>query len=117
MLKKILAVTAVAAAIPAAASAQQVREVTPYAGVSVGYHQLEEIDADDFGGTDDVSIDGFTYGGYAGVHVPLGETLVTGIEGNFNLGTGTLDSEYGATAHLGTMIGENSMLFARAGYQ
>ncbi len=117
MLKKFLAVTAVAAIIPAAASAQQVREAIPYVGAAVGYHQLEEIDAADFGGTDDVSIDGFTYGGYAGVHVPMGETLIVGVEGNFNLGTGTIDSEYGATAHIGTMLGENSMLFARAGYQ
>ena len=37
--------------------------------------------------------------------------------GSFNFGTGDIDNEYGLTAHVGTMIGQNSMLFVRGGYQ
>tara|TARA_R100000501_G_scaffold13151_3_gene24019 strand:+ start:57910 stop:58506 length:597 start_codon:yes stop_codon:yes gene_type:complete len=108
---------ATAAVLPAAAMAQDIGQAIPYVGISGGYHQLEEIDASFLGGNNDISIDGFIFGGYAGVHLPVGESLIVGGEGNFNFGTGDIDNEYGLTAHVGTMIGRNSMMFVRGGYQ
>ncbi|MGB7404924.1 MAG: outer membrane beta-barrel protein [Pacificimonas sp.] len=99
------------------AAAQTMGEAQPYIGVAGGWHQLEDFDGDDFGIDNDISISGATYGAYAGVHVPLGETLVIGGEANFNFGTDDIDNEYGLTAHIGTRVGEGGLLFVRGGYQ
>lgn len=85
---------------------------TVYAGVNAGYHDL---------GAGDIALvandDSFIYGGYIGVDVPAGETLIVGVEGNFNLGTGAIDTEYGITAKLGAQLGEGGQIFLRGGYQ
>lgn len=99
-----------ALALPAAAQAQSndAPQVETYVGVSAGIHDLGLDVADDDGGI---------YGVVAGVDVPVGDTLFVGAEGNFHLGDGAIDSEYGIAARAGVRLGEASKIYVRGGYQ
>ena len=105
---KALPIAAAAAAmmLPVAAQAQEVGSGL-YAGAQVGYHDFE-------GGFNSTFV-----GGYVGYNMPVGETLVAGVEGNYNFGIdgdADEDTEYGASAHLGFRTG-TGMVFGRIGYQ
>lgn len=89
------------------AQAQTAATAQPYVGLSGGYHDLGT------GGRDGGAIGGVV----AGVDFPMGETLTLGVEGNYHLGTGAIDSEYGVAARLGFPIGEGNQLFVKGGYQ
>ena len=96
-------------ALSAPAMAQEASGPEVYVGAQGGYHDL---------GDNPLGKDGSPiYGLFAGVDVPVGPVLVVGAEGNFNLGSGIIDSEYGATGKIGVRIGESGQLFARGGYQ
>lgn len=104
---KHLLIAAVAAAtlVPAAAQAQTDTGTGLYAGAQVGYHNFEG----DFDST--------LLGGYLGFNAPVGESLVAGLEGNYNFSVGgDTDAEYGVSAHLGVRTG-NGVVFGRAGWQ
>ena len=107
-LSTVVAVAAMAAASPAMAQDAD-SEAGLYAGLNAGYHDLGD---NSFG--DD---DGFIYGGFVGVDVPVGETLIIGAEANYTLGTGVIDSEYGIVAKAGIRAGDNGQVFVRGGYQ
>ena len=107
-LSTVVAVAAMAAASPAMAQ-DAGTEADVYAGVNAGYHDLIDNPIGKDGG--------FIYGIYAGVDVPVGETLIVGVDGNFNLGEGAIDTEYGAAAKLGVRVGNGGQLFVRGGYQ
>jgi len=96
--------------LPAAAFAQSNDDpqIEPYVGLSAGVHDLGIGLPDDNGGI---------YGVVAGVDVPVGETFFVGAEGNFHLGDGAIDSEYGIAARAGVRVGDNAKLFVRGGYQ
>lgn len=96
-------------ALSAPAMAQNAPQAEVYVGAQGGYHDL----GDNPFGKDGSPI----YGLFAGVDVPVGPTLIVGAEGNFNLGSGIIDSEYGATGKIGVRVGQNGQLFARGGYQ
>lgn len=96
-------------ALSAPALAQEAPQPEVYVGAQGGYHDL----GDNPFGKDGSPI----YGVFAGVDVPVGPVLVVGAEGNFNLGSGIIDSEYGATGKIGVRIGDSGQLFARGGYQ
>ena len=81
-----------------------------YVGASAGYHDIGELP---FVGT----VDGGIYGGYAGIDVPIGETVIIGVEGNYHFGSGDIDSEYGVVSKLGVRVGNGSQLYLRGGYQ
>lgn len=108
---KLLAAMALAvpALVAAPAMAQDAGKPDFYVGGQVGYHDLgnNPIGADD----------GAVYGLYAGVDVPVGPVLVVGLEGNFNLGSNAIDSEYGVAAKLGANVTDKAQLFVRGGYQ
>jgi opacity protein-like surface antigen len=120
-MKKIalIATAAVAAlAAPGVAHAQEASSgAHPYVGVQVGLHDLQ-VDTDelDTGGFD-VDDSALIYGGYAGVDFDLGTSAIIGVEGNFNLGNGPINSEYGVAGRIGFRAGTGSVIFARAGYQ
>lgn len=99
-----------AIALPAAAQAQSntAPKVETYVGLSAGIHDLGTGFPDDDGGI---------YGVVAGVDVPVGETLFVGAEGNFHLGDGAIDQEYGVAARAGIRVGESAKVFVRGGYQ
>lgn len=100
----------VTAAIASPAMAQDGgTEADVFVGTQIGYHDLGD---NPFG--DD---DGFIYGIYAGVDVPVGEVVFVGLEGNFNLGTNAIDSEYGVAARVGAYVNDSTKLFLRGGYQ
>ena len=103
-------------AIPGVAHAQETTSAHPYVGVQVGLHDLG-VDSDDVPGTFDVDDSGLVYGGYAGVDFDLGKSAVIGVEGNFNLGDGPIDSEYGVAGRIGYRAAGGTVIFARAGYQ
>lgn len=96
-----------AAAMAAPAAAQTQADF--YVGAQAGYHDLGD---NPFG--DD---DGAIFGTYVGVDVPVGEMVILGVEGNYNLGTGAIDSEYGIAGKLGVRVGQGAQIFARGGYQ
>jgi len=106
-MRKIALAAVIAAAVAAPAYAETTNGL--YAGGQVGYH--------DTGSIAGLSIDGVTYGGYAGVHHELSGPFVVGLEGNYSFSSGDLDSEYGFNAHAGMKFGKSALLFARAGYQ
>jgi len=119
MKKFALLVSAVALplAVPGAAHAQESTGARPYVGVQAGLHDLN-VDADDLGtNTFDIDDSALTYGGYAGVDFDLGKSAVIGVEGNFNLGNGPIDSEYGIAGRIGFRAKGGTVVFARAGYQ
>jgi hypothetical protein len=103
------ALAAVPFALSAPAMAQDAPQPEVYVGAQGGYHDL---------GNNPLGKDGSPiYGLFAGVDVPVGPTLIVGAEGNFNLGSEIIDSEYGATGKIGVRVGQNGQLFARGGYQ
>ncbi|MEZ5709934.1 MAG: outer membrane beta-barrel protein [Blastomonas sp.] len=91
------------------AFAQDEAKTDAYIGANIGYHNLGDnpIGAND----------GAIYGVYAGVDIPAGESLIFGVEGNFNLGSNAIDSEYGVAAKIGVRAGDKGQLFVRGGYQ
>jgi len=91
------------------AMAQDTGKPDIYVGGEVGYHDL--------GSNPIGASDGAIYGVYAGVDVPVGPVLVLGLEGNFNLGSNAIDSDYGVAGKIGANIGERAQLFVRGGYQ
>jgi outer membrane immunogenic protein len=119
-MKKIaLLVSAVALplAVPGVAHAQETTGARPYVGVQAGLHNLgiddDDIDTAGF----DLDDSGLTYGVYGGVDFDLGKSAVIGVEGNFNLGEGPIDSEYGIAGRIGYRAKGGTIIFARAGYQ
>lgn len=111
---KKIAITTLAAmgaiALPAAAQAQsnEAPKVETYVGVTAGIHDLGVGLPDDDGGI---------YGVVAGVDVPVGQTFFVGAEGNYNIGDGAIDSEYGIAARAGVRVGSNGKVYVRGGYQ
>lgn len=101
--------SAILAATVIAAPAYAQSQADFYIGAEVGYHDLG---SNPFG--DD---SGVIYGTYVGVDLPIGEQMVIGIEGNYNLGTDAIDSEYGVAAKLGLRVGNGGQIFVRGGYQ
>lgn len=99
-----------AVALPAAANAQSNTEAKPevYVGASAGIHDL---------GIGLPNDDGGIYGVVAGVDLPVGNTFFVGAEGNFHIGDGAIDQEYGVAARAGVRVGDNAKLFVRGGYQ
>jgi opacity protein-like surface antigen len=96
-------------ALSVPAMAQDAPQTEVYVGAQGGYHDL---------GNNPLGKDGSPiYGLFAGVDVPVGPTLIVGAEGNFNLGSGIIDSEYGATGKIGVRVGQSGQIFARGGYQ
>ncbi|WP_086618483.1 outer membrane beta-barrel protein [Erythrobacter tepidarius] len=99
-----------AMALPAAAHAQSNDDpkVEPYVGVTAGIHDL---------GIGLPNDDGGIYGVVAGVDVPVGKTFFVGAEGNYNIGDGAIDSEYGIAARAGVRVGQTGKVYVRGGYQ
>ncbi|HEY0149704.1 MAG TPA: outer membrane beta-barrel protein [Allosphingosinicella sp.] len=106
-------------ALPAAAFAQESTSgAHAYVGGQVGLHNLG-IDEEDFD-DDDFQIDdgALIYGVYGGVDFDIGTSAVIGVEGNFNMGNGPIDTEYGVAGRIGFKAGTSgTVIFARAGYQ
>jgi opacity protein-like surface antigen len=105
-------------ALPGVAQAQEASSgAHPYIGVQAGLHNLgvdtDDLDEDDF----DIDDSAVIYGVYGGVDFDLGSSAVIGVEGNFNLGNGPIDTEYGVAGRIGVRAGTGTVIFARAGYQ
>ncbi|MFZ9396034.1 MAG: outer membrane beta-barrel protein [Erythrobacter sp.] len=79
-----------------------------FVGASAGYHDI---------GAGFEGDDGGIYGAVAGVDFPVGESLFLGAEGNYHLGDGVIDNEYGVAARAGVRLGGNSKLYVKGGYQ
>lgn len=118
MKKLTFAALAAAAALGMAGTAQAQGTAHPYAGLQVGLHNLG-IDEDDFAGIPGLDIDdsALIYGAYVGVDVDVAQGAVVGIEGNFNLGNGPLDNEFGVAARIGHRTANGSVIYLRGGYQ
>ena len=102
-----LAATA-AISLPSAAHAQSNDNPEIYVGASAGIHDLGIGLPDDDGGI---------YGIIAGVDLPVGDIFFVGAEGNFHIGDGVIESEYGVAARAGVRVGKRGKLFVRGGYQ
>lgn len=114
-MKKILALTAAATAFVAApAAAQDGTEF--YAGATAGYHDVTEIDFTEIGLDQQTGVNGAIFGGFAGVTLPTEGNMVLGLEGTVMGGTDSIDMEYGVSGIVGTRIGTDSRVYARAGY-
>ena len=116
-MKKFLFAAAAATTAFATPAMAQDSQADFHAGATVGYHQIETIDFNDIGLDAQSDIDGMTYGGFAGVTVPVGEQLFAGAEGEFRFGTDAIDDEFGVSGIFGTTVGENTRLYVRGGYQ
>src|SRR5215210_5542654 len=103
-------------AVPGVAQAAE-SSAHPYVGVQAGLHDLgvneDEIDTGGF----DLDDNAMIYGVYGGVDFDLGKSAVIGVEGNFNLGNGPIDAEYGVAGRIGCRAKGGTVVFARAGYQ
>lgn len=112
------AAAALAIALPGVAQAQDSGTAHPYVGAQVGLHNLG-IDESDFTGIPGLDIDdsAIIYGAYAGVDVDIARNAVIGVEGNFNLGNGPIDNEFGIAGRIGYRTSNGSVLYVRGGYQ
>jgi len=99
-----------AIALPATAQAQSndAPKVEAYVGATAGIHDL---------GIGLPNDDGGIYGVVAGVDVPVGDTFFVGAEGNYNIGDGAIDSEYGIAARAGVRVGKSAKVYVRGGFQ
>lgn len=105
-------------AVPSVAhAAEETTSAHPYVGVALGHHNLGIDENDIDTGGFDIDDSGLTYGVYGGVDFDLGKSAVIGVEGNFNLGNGPIDSEYGIAGRIGYRAKGGTVVFARAGYQ
>lgn len=108
-----LALTAAVLAAAPAAAQDAPQAARPYVGMSGGFHEL----GDNPFGKDG----GFIGGAVAGVDFSLSPDQATGpvigVEGNFHIGTGLIDSEYGAAARVGYRFPSGGLAYVRAGYQ
>jgi outer membrane immunogenic protein len=95
----------------------------PYVGADAGYEDFGRIDSD-----------GVNFGVFAGYNLPVSQTLIAGIEAR--VGDSSTDAthrrsttaftdtvhnsigvHYGIAARLGAVVGEDNLLFARAGWE
>lgn len=102
------------AAAPAAAQDTATTEsgatvASAYIGVVGGYHDLGDNELGDDGGA--------IGGGVVGFDVPVSGPVTIGAEGNFQLGTGPIEYEYGVAARLGYKFPSGGMFYVRGGYQ
>lgn len=112
------AVVAVAFSTPALAESFD----GPYLGIEAGYEDLPN------------GVDGGVYGVFAGWNLSVSNGWVIGVEGRLaapnssfeatnNTAAGTavstvkLNNQYGIGAHFGHVIGENTLVYAMAGYE
>lgn len=102
-----IALASLLAAAPA--MAQTSGPATVYAGASAGYHDLQVDAPGDDGGA--------IFGGIVGVDLPSSSNVVLGVEGNFHLGTGAIDSDYGVAGRVGYRFPSGGLAYARIGYQ
>jgi hypothetical protein len=113
------AAAALAVALPGVAQAQSsTPSATPYVGAQVGLHNLG-LDEDDYAAIPGLDIDdsALIYGVYGGVDFSIAPNAVIGVEGNFNLGNGPIDTEYGVAARIGYRTDNGSIFYVRGGYQ
>ena len=103
-------------AIPSTAAAQEAGQAETFIGASVGIHDLGVADDAQALGVD-IDDSAEIYGVFAGVDFPLTDSLFAGVEGNFHLGSGPIDSEYGISARLGIAASGGSKFYLRGGYQ
>jgi outer membrane immunogenic protein len=112
----ILAVAASAIAFPTTAFAQD-SEVEVTVGATAGVHDLGVSDRlFDVTGVD-VNDSSAIFGGFVAVDVPVTSNLFAGVEGNANIGTAAIDSEYGASLRFGYRAENGTKLYLRGGYQ
>jgi opacity protein-like surface antigen len=104
-------------ALPGVAHAQETAGASTYIGAQVGLHDLgvsaDDADADDF----DIDDSAVVYGVYGGVDFNLGGSAIVGVEGNYSMGNGPIDAEYGIAGRIGARTGGGTVIFARLGYQ
>ena len=118
MNKKLLTIGAAGAAfaLPTAAQAQDVLPGEGFIGVQAGVHDLDVGDIeDDF----DIDLDSCAtiVGAFAGYDLPLGPGAFIGGEVNYNVGWGSIDSEYGIAGRIGAKLPGGAKIYARGGYQ
>lgn len=107
MLHRAVFAASVCVAAAAAPAYAQEASAEPYVGVQAGYHDA---------GAGIPRDNGAIFGGFAGVDMPVGGNLFLGVEGNFNIGTGGIDYEYGANARFGVKT-DFGKVYVRGGYQ
>ncbi|WP_369025324.1 outer membrane beta-barrel protein [Qipengyuania sp. RANM35] len=113
-----LAIAAPAIALPTAAQAQDVVPGSGFVAVTAGIHDLnveDEVQAAVVGL--EINDSSPIFGIAAGYDVPVGTGLFAGVEGNFNLGTDAIDSEYGLSGRLGFAMPGGAKVYGRVGYQ
>ena len=97
------------AATPVAAQDSAPASPSVYVGASGGYHDLGDNPVGDDAGA--------IFGGVLGVDFPTSSNVVVGVEGNFHLGTGVIDSDYGVAGRLGYKFPSGGVAYVRGGYQ
>ncbi|MDT8760475.1 opacity protein [Sphingomonas psychrotolerans] len=137
-MRTLIAVAALAAALPTAAFAQDTASdanveagqapdgsrgfgIEPYVGIMGGYEQFDDNAYNRVAGIPAApggrDFDGGIVQGVAGVNVPLGPIFV-GVEGNATKGfKGDIDWEYGVAGRAGFRIGDSGLIYGKAGYQ
>ena len=104
-----MALAALAATPVAAQDSAPTTTASVYAGASAGYHDLGDNPVGDDAGA--------IFGGVAGVDFAVSPNVVVGVEGNFHLGTGVIDTDYGVAGRLGYKFPSGGIAYVRGGYQ
>lgn len=105
---------AAGAAAPALAQDGRTNGLEPYVGVLGGLH---DFDNDQYNGSPPSGYRGWLVEGVAGVNYNMGPLMV-GVEGSGAKGVEhDIDWEYGAAGRVGLRAGNDSLFFAKVGYQ
>jgi hypothetical protein len=116
-MRKVILAAAVAALLPAVASAQDTRPaIDAYFGVLGGGDGF--TNRSDFGTVGNRgAMNGSLVEAVGGVNIPLGGAFFVGGEGNVAKGIKDIDWEYGARGRVGLMTGSTGMIFLTAGHE
>lgn len=116
-MRKLILAAAIAAFLPAVASAQDTAPtVAPYFGVLGGGEAFKT--RSDFGTAGNHgAMNGSLLEAVGGVNIPLGDTFFVGGEGNVAKGIQDIDWEYGARARAGLLTGSTGMVYLTAGHE
>lgn len=115
-IKPLLGLAATIALLPAVAQAQDAAyDIETTVGLSAGIHDVGVNNRN--GVLDPIERTGALYGAFVAMDKRMTDSLFAGIEANAHVGTGPVNSDYGASLRFGYRAPTGTKAYVRAGYQ
>lgn len=115
-IKPAVSLAVAAALLPSAALAQdEAMNIETTIGLSVGIHDIGVNNRN--GAIAPIDRTGALYGAFVAMDKRVGSNLFAGLEANTHIGTGPVNSDYGASLRFGYRAATGTKAYVRAGYQ